>query len=83
MCVLSMRCLGLSVTDEILQGKAEWPKLFEPPNFFSKYKYVSWESVPTICLQHFFHPECHKVGSIFLAIVSDFIHLLSIGITLC
>lgn len=29
---------GLSVTDEILQGKAEWPKLFEPPNFFSKYK---------------------------------------------
>uniref|UniRef100_A0A671VPT0 polynucleotide adenylyltransferase n=2 Tax=Sparus aurata TaxID=8175 RepID=A0A671VPT0_SPAAU len=30
---------GLSVTDEILQGKAEWPKLFEPPNFFQKYKH--------------------------------------------
>ncbi|XP_008274743.1 poly(A) polymerase gamma isoform X5 [Stegastes partitus] len=29
---------GLSVTDEILQGKAEWSKLFEPPNFFQKYK---------------------------------------------
>ncbi|XP_039594841.1 poly(A) polymerase gamma isoform X2 [Polypterus senegalus] len=30
---------GLSVTDEILQGKAEWPKLFEPPAFFQKYKH--------------------------------------------
>ncbi|XP_060943016.1 poly(A) polymerase gamma isoform X1 [Limanda limanda] len=30
---------GLSITDEILQGKAEWPKLFEPPNFFQKYKH--------------------------------------------
>ncbi|XP_023680895.2 poly(A) polymerase gamma-like isoform X1 [Paramormyrops kingsleyae] len=30
---------GLSVTDEILRGKAEWPKLFEPPNFFQKYKH--------------------------------------------
>ncbi|TNM99769.1 hypothetical protein fugu_012802 [Takifugu bimaculatus] len=30
---------GLSVTDEILQGKAEWSKLFEPPHFFQKYKH--------------------------------------------
>uniref|UniRef100_A0AAY4E5E8 polynucleotide adenylyltransferase n=1 Tax=Denticeps clupeoides TaxID=299321 RepID=A0AAY4E5E8_9TELE len=30
---------GLTVTDEILQGKAEWSKLFEPPNFFQKYKH--------------------------------------------
>ncbi|XP_041866773.1 poly(A) polymerase gamma isoform X2 [Melanotaenia boesemani] len=30
---------GLNVTDEILQGKAEWSKLFEPPNFFQKYKH--------------------------------------------
>ncbi|KAG7463056.1 hypothetical protein MATL_G00191350 [Megalops atlanticus] len=30
---------GLSVTDEILLGKAEWSKLFEPPNFFQKYKH--------------------------------------------
>lgn len=37
-CDVSVRWSGLSVTDEILQGKAEWPKLFEPPNFFSKYK---------------------------------------------
>ncbi|KAM9726219.1 poly(A) polymerase gamma isoform 3-T3 [Menidia menidia] len=30
---------GLNVTDEILQGKAEWSKLFEPPSFFQKYKH--------------------------------------------
>nr|XP_015218741.1 PREDICTED: poly(A) polymerase gamma isoform X2 [Lepisosteus oculatus] len=30
---------GLSITDEILQGKAEWSKLFEPPAFFQKYKH--------------------------------------------
>lgn len=31
---------GLAITDEILQNKAEWSKLFEAPNFFQKYKYV-------------------------------------------
>lgn len=30
---------GLTVTDEILQGKADWSKLFEHPNFFQKYKH--------------------------------------------
>ncbi|KAL2083178.1 hypothetical protein ACEWY4_020951 [Coilia grayii] len=30
---------GLTVTDEILQGKADWSKLFEPPHFFQKYKH--------------------------------------------
>uniref|UniRef100_A0A8C5P9Z1 polynucleotide adenylyltransferase n=1 Tax=Leptobrachium leishanense TaxID=445787 RepID=A0A8C5P9Z1_9ANUR len=30
---------GLLVTDEILLGKAEWSKLFEPPSFFQKYKH--------------------------------------------
>ncbi|XP_007252301.2 poly(A) polymerase gamma isoform X2 [Astyanax mexicanus] len=30
---------GLTITDEILQGKADWSKLFEPPNFFQKYKH--------------------------------------------
>ncbi|CAI9566423.1 unnamed protein product, partial [Staurois parvus] len=30
---------GLAVTYEILQGKADWMKLFDPPNFFQKYKH--------------------------------------------
>ncbi|NWU89517.1 PAPOG polymerase, partial [Upupa epops] len=30
---------GLAVTNEILQGKSEWSKLFEPLNFFQKYKH--------------------------------------------
>uniref|UniRef100_A0AAR2KQF6 polynucleotide adenylyltransferase n=1 Tax=Pygocentrus nattereri TaxID=42514 RepID=A0AAR2KQF6_PYGNA len=29
---------GLAITDEILQNKADWSKLFEAPNFFQKYK---------------------------------------------
>uniref|UniRef100_A0A4W3JQ01 Poly(A) polymerase n=1 Tax=Callorhinchus milii TaxID=7868 RepID=A0A4W3JQ01_CALMI len=40
---------GLSITDEILMGKTEWPKLFEAPNFFQKYKHyiVLLASAPT------------------------------------
>ncbi|NWZ60504.1 PAPOG polymerase, partial [Haliaeetus albicilla] len=30
---------GLAVTNEILQGKSDWPTLFEPWNFFQKYKH--------------------------------------------
>lgn len=30
---------GLSVTEEIIMGKATWDKLFEPPSFFYKYKH--------------------------------------------
>ncbi|KAH0622878.1 hypothetical protein JD844_025698 [Phrynosoma platyrhinos] len=30
---------GLMVADEIFQGKSDWPKLLEPPNFFQKYKH--------------------------------------------
>lgn len=30
---------GLSITEEIIMGKATWEKLFEPPNFFGKYKH--------------------------------------------
>ncbi|NXS16177.1 PAPOG polymerase, partial [Mystacornis crossleyi] len=30
---------GLEVTDEILKGKSDWSKLFEPLNFFRKYKH--------------------------------------------
>ncbi|XP_051170295.1 poly(A) polymerase type 3 isoform X2 [Leptopilina boulardi] len=30
---------GLSLTEDIIMGRATWEKLFEPPNFFSKYKH--------------------------------------------
>lgn len=30
---------GLAITDEIMLGRTEWMKLFEPPNFFGKYKH--------------------------------------------
>ncbi|XP_033222307.1 poly(A) polymerase type 3 isoform X2 [Belonocnema kinseyi] len=30
---------GLAITEEIIMGKAPWDKLFEPPNFFNKYKH--------------------------------------------
>ncbi|XP_063990863.1 poly(A) polymerase type 3 isoform X2 [Diachasmimorpha longicaudata] len=30
---------GLLLTEEIIMGKATWDKLFEPPNFFCKYKH--------------------------------------------
>lgn len=30
---------GFIVTEEIMTGKVNWEKLFEPPNFFSKYKH--------------------------------------------
>ncbi|KAM9726218.1 poly(A) polymerase gamma isoform 2-T2 [Menidia menidia] len=39
MCGCTFSSTGLNVTDEILQGKAEWSKLFEPPSFFQKYKH--------------------------------------------
>ncbi|XP_022121773.2 poly(A) polymerase type 3 isoform X1 [Pieris rapae] len=31
--------LGLAITDEIMLGKCGWEKLFEAPNFFSRYKH--------------------------------------------
>ncbi|XP_046433766.1 poly(A) polymerase type 3 [Neodiprion fabricii] len=30
---------GLAITDEIMNGTATWDKLFEPPNFFGKYRH--------------------------------------------
>ncbi|XP_043929547.1 poly(A) polymerase alpha [Protopterus annectens] len=41
---------GLAITDEILQNKAEWSKLFDAPNFFQKYKHyiVLIASAPTV-----------------------------------
>lgn len=31
---------GLAITEAIMLGKCTWDKLFEAPNFFSKYRYV-------------------------------------------
>lgn len=30
---------GMEITDEIMLGKADWDKLFHPPNFFTKYRH--------------------------------------------
>jgi poly(A) polymerase len=30
---------GMEITDEIMLGKTEWDKLFQPPNFFTKYRH--------------------------------------------
>ncbi len=30
---------GMAITDEIMLGKASWDKLFQPPNFFLKYRH--------------------------------------------
>lgn len=30
---------GLQITDDIMLGKSNWDKLFEPPPFFVKYKH--------------------------------------------
>lgn len=35
-CVIS----GLRITSDVLIGKSTWDALFQPPNFFSKYKYL-------------------------------------------
>lgn len=31
---------GLRITSDVLIGKSTWDVLFQPPNFFSKYKYL-------------------------------------------
>jgi len=31
---------GLAITEDIMLGKADWGKLFEPPIFFFKYRYA-------------------------------------------
>ncbi|KAH1003549.1 hypothetical protein HUJ04_003454 [Dendroctonus ponderosae] len=31
--------IGLQITDEIMLGKTQWDKLFDPPPFFTKYKH--------------------------------------------
>ncbi|XP_048793639.1 poly(A) polymerase gamma isoform X1 [Lagopus muta] len=43
---------GLAVTNEILQGKSDWPKLFEQPNFFQKYKHYIVLTASTCTEEH-------------------------------
>lgn len=31
--------MGLQITEDIMLGKATWDRLFQPPNFFTKYKH--------------------------------------------
>lgn len=39
-CALSFVILGLRIASDVLIGKSTWDALFQPPNFFSKYKYM-------------------------------------------
>ena len=39
-CRLSFFFAGLTITSDVLIGKSTWDALFQPPNFFSKYKYT-------------------------------------------
>uniref|UniRef100_A0A8C2U1N3 Poly(A) polymerase n=1 Tax=Coturnix japonica TaxID=93934 RepID=A0A8C2U1N3_COTJA len=43
---------GLAITNEILQGKSDWPKLFEQPNFFQKYKHYIVLTASTYTEEH-------------------------------
>ncbi|XP_072188121.1 poly(A) polymerase gamma isoform X5 [Excalfactoria chinensis] len=43
---------GLAITNEILQGKSDWPKLFEQPNFFRKYKHYIVLTASTYTEEH-------------------------------
>lgn len=39
-CRLSFFIAGLTIASDVLIGKSTWDALFQPPNFFSKYKYM-------------------------------------------
>ncbi|XP_068624448.1 poly(A) polymerase type 3 isoform X1 [Battus philenor] len=41
--------LGLAITDEIMLGKCGWERLFEAPNFFSRYKHFIVLLVSSAC----------------------------------
>ncbi|XP_006817482.2 poly(A) polymerase gamma-like [Saccoglossus kowalevskii] len=43
---------GLSVTEEIHLGKADWAKLFEPTNFFQKYRHYIVLSASATTVEH-------------------------------
>ena len=39
-CTMSFFIAGLRIASDVLIGKSTWDALFQPPNFFSKYKYM-------------------------------------------
>lgn len=43
---------GLAITDEIMLGRTEWMKLFDPPNFFGKYKHFIVLMATTMTKEH-------------------------------
>ena len=43
---MSFYIAGLRITSDVLIGKSAWDALFQPPNFFSKYKYM----ISTFCV---------------------------------
>ncbi|VDM32233.1 unnamed protein product [Toxocara canis] len=51
---------GLAITIEIMSGKAEWSKLFDEVNFFSRYKHF----IVLLCVaanERFHHPDLSSV----------------------
>ncbi|XP_071457700.1 poly(A) polymerase gamma isoform X2 [Marmota flaviventris] len=59
---------GLAVTDEILQGKSDWSKLLEPPNFFQKYRHYIVLTASASTEEN--HLECNNYVSMwFLGII--------------
>ncbi|XP_077521971.1 poly(A) polymerase hiiragi isoform X5 [Amblyomma americanum] len=43
---------GLAITDEIMLRRSDWMKLFEPPNFFGKYKHFIVLMASTLSKEH-------------------------------
>ncbi|XP_036994176.2 poly(A) polymerase gamma isoform X6 [Artibeus jamaicensis] len=59
---------GLAVTGEILQGKSDWSKLLEPPNFFQKYRHYIVLTASASTEEN--HLECNNYVSMwFLGII--------------
>ena len=42
--------VGLKSTEEILMGKANWDLIFQPTNFFTKYKLVQMYILVSTCI---------------------------------
>ena len=54
---------GLQITEDIMLGKATWDKLFQPPNFFMKYRYVPTFALVWILHQDFLFPVTRGISA--------------------